>query len=76
MNVILYILLGITVIALTYLFIKVLAGNRKQYHSFQKELKERKVQQKAQEKTREEKAQEKAELKALLATLQNLSQLY
>ncbi len=66
MEVILYILLGITIIAITYLFIQVLSGNRKQHHSFQKELKERKVKKKAQEKTREEKAQEKAELKAAM----------
>lgn len=61
----LYVILAVTIIALTYLFIKVLTSGKKDTSSFQKKLEERKV--KKVEKTREEKVQEKQELKKAMA---------
>ena len=65
MQIFLYIVLAITVIALTFLFIMVVRSGSKKNSSFQKELKERKTK-KAPEKTRAEKAIEKAAVKAAM----------
>lgn len=60
----LYIIFGISVVALIVLFIIVLKGGNKKTGGFQKEVK--KVKAPKTEKTREEKAREKAELKAAM----------
>ena len=60
----LYILFGISVVALVVLFFFVLKGASKNTGGFQKQIKAPKV--KKPEKSREEKAREKAELKAAM----------
>ena len=60
----LYIIFGISVVALIVLFIIVLKGGNKKTGGFQKEIK--RVKAPKVEKTREEKAREKAELKAAM----------
>ena len=64
MDIALYIIFGISVVALAVLFFFVLKGAKKKTGGFQKEIKAPKV--KKPEKSREEKAREKAELKAAM----------
>ena len=70
----LYIIFGLSVVALCVLFFFVLKGANKQTGGFQKQIKAPKV--KKVEKTREEKSREKAELKAAIEDPSNSSSVY